>query len=128
MSQSKFYRGRIPYRKSDDWFVRIGELADYTGLSESDDTYGRYIWKDNLPFYAELRTVSYFRGRSAAALYLEDAHTKVRYIIRIARLTEMLKDVNMLNGYIAGYWIVEKKGANYGLVYLGEDYSQNENK
>lgn len=84
---------------------RIKELEfDWVEPAEFTDTFGIKDWS---------------RGRSAAGINLTSKTTGGTYYMMISDLFELLSKATIASGEVTGRWIVKKRGANYGIQYLG---------
>ncbi|MCP4697106.1 MAG: hypothetical protein GY862_09690 [Gammaproteobacteria bacterium] len=70
-------------------------------------------WK-KVEFTAELKIVSYSRGRSAANIVACDVD-KAKYTIFLTDYIDMLHNGDIVDNQITGVWIVRKRGRNFGV-------------
>lgn len=109
--KEKLYQGTIPisYSNYDNCYI----LESYDSRSKPS-TFKNFIFKDIFKFE------SFSRGRSSAtADFINEGNT-----IASSMFLSNVSDVILLGGCdllnLSGYFCVCKKGANYGLKYLGE--------
>lgn len=76
-----------------------------------DFLYDPTAWKGSM------RVEDTHRGRSAAQINWRDEETGNVYPMFLSDVFAMLKDADMKDGLITGYWKFVKKGSNYGVVY-----------
>jgi hypothetical protein len=72
-------------------------------------------WRDNVPFYEMLTLDGAVRGMSAARLrwYAEGGR---RFEMFLTDLVDMInRTPNLYKGAISGWWMVNKRGRNYGI-------------
>lgn len=77
----------------------------------SEFLYAPTAWKGSM------RVEDTHRGRSAAQINWRDEETGNVYPMFLSDVFAMLKDADMKDGLITGYWKFVKKGSNYGVVY-----------
>lgn len=91
--------------------VQIGwQLASYAShYSEQIE------WRPNEPFYASLDLVDMERGRSAARFIWDHGATRTHYPMFMAGMLDLAKSTFIHHGEAVGWWIVVKRGENYGI-------------
>lgn len=114
------YNGRVPFSKFS------GDMMGWTWDDPTDPSRDAekspVDWRENQPFFAAFEIDGYRRGRSAAQIYLKRCDDGKAYVMRFARFVEALQnpEFSVNSGKTnLGKWVIEKKGANYGLFYLG---------
>lgn len=72
----------------------------------------------NKPFKAELKYLTYSKGRSSIKFHFKDNLKKswAMFATDFDKIIPLLRE-----GTIRGWWMVRKSGANYGLCYLGDE-------
>jgi len=81
----------------------------------------RYEWKEANPFLTTLKIVGYSKGRSAANFDLEAVNNKsTTYTVFMVDIIDLITKNTLVNGEITGYWLPIKRGANYGIKFLGK--------
>lgn len=80
--------------------------------------YGSEVeWRENRPKRMTLKLTSHCRGRSAA--YFEwknsEGHT---YPMFMSDTFEMMKNTIITGGVVHGWWIVAKRGSNFGVRFV----------
>jgi len=79
----------------------------------------RIVWRDNVPFYATLELGGIERGRSAAHFLWNDTDTGANYQMFMADAVDLMRSpAGVQAGKVTGWWIVVKRGANYGVARL----------
>lgn len=102
------------YDRETEQNVQVGwQLASYAG-------YGTPEWRPNEPFHATLDLVDMERGRSAARFIWNHGATRTRYPMFMAGMLDIAKNTVIDYGAVTGWWIVVKRGQNYGI----EGYEQ----
>jgi len=92
------------------WFDRIhSQIADNT-----------YEWKEPWEFVDTYEIESYGRGRSAAYFHMRSKSTDASCVMMMTDMSHMIINANINKGVVTGRWIFVKRGANYGIHYLGE--------
>jgi hypothetical protein len=61
-----------------------------------------------------------YRGRSAAGFELKSKTTGGECCMMIADMRDMLINGTIVKGEVTGRWIFKKRGANFGISYVGE--------
>jgi hypothetical protein len=79
-----------------------------------------FDWIIPEPFEDTYSIEGYYRGRSAAGLELKSKTTGGTCCMMIADLTAMVKTATIVKGEVTGFWQFKKRGANYGIMYVGE--------
>lgn len=102
------FRGNLMHY-SYDW-----QNLDKT-LTENPGYGFAYEWRDNQPFQANLHLNTYQRGRSAAYFVWEETGTAKSFPMFLTDMLDMLQRATITRGIITGWWIVAKRGANYGI-------------
>lgn len=106
---------QVPLRKHFDFNMKHS-CVHY--LYDSEHTYydSGLNLVPNYEFDATLRYEDYYRGRSSVSFMLVDEANN-RYSVFLSDFTEMLP--HMVGGVIKGKFTFVKKGANYGIKYVG---------
>lgn len=107
---------------------RNGNLMDYVDRSavrEQATAANHYAipdeWRDNQPFQATLTLVTMTRGRSAAGFQWCDTATMAYLPMFLTDVCDlMMSDEGIVGGKATGWWIVVKRGMNYGLRHLND--------
>jgi len=103
------YAPRWEYDRQARQNVQVGwQLASYA-------EYGNPQWRPNEPFYATLDLVDMERGRSAARFIWNHGATNTHYPMFMAGMLDLAKTDVIDHGEVTGWWIVVKRGANYGI-------------
>lgn len=101
--------------------VHKGSLENWDGWMEDGAKDGDHIdrrtYKKNVPFYASLICTGVGRGTSACRFHWEDEISD--YTMFPTDVKELLS-MNVITNPLAGYFVVVKKGANFGIKYLGK--------
>jgi hypothetical protein len=107
----KLYAGKIPWNES-------GALGYPQSLGGS-----KVVWEDNIPFEATLRATYFGRGRSSAKLNFTDANDDMHYEMFLTDVDDLIDNYGIRKGGgpIKGWWAFAKRGANYGIMYLGKE-------
>ena len=96
-------------------------LENWDGLMEDGAKDGAHInyrtYKKNTPFYASLTCTGVGRGTSACRFHWEDETSD--YTMFPTDVRELLL-MNVMTNPLTGYFAVVKKGANFGIKYLGK--------
>lgn len=71
-------------------------------------------------FYDMMRITNCIRGRSSVRIILINPNGK-KYSMFLSSFIKMVKETDILEGQVEGYWYFVKKGANYGLEYLKKE-------
>jgi hypothetical protein len=79
-----------------------------------------FDWVEPAEFTDTFEIKDWTRGRSAAGINLKSKTTGGAYYMMISNLFELLSTATISGGEVTGRWIVKKRGANYGIQYLGE--------
>lgn len=77
------------------------------------------IWKDNYEFEDKMTLTDIVRGRSAAN-FVVTGKDKRRYIMFMKDLFEACKQGTVSKGNIKGTFCFVKRGANYGITWVGK--------
>lgn len=113
---------------------RNGNLMDYVDRSavrEQATATDHYAipdeWRDNQPFHATLTLTGVERGRSAArfmwySLGDNPGHTYPMFMTDACDL--LMSDEGIVMNTATGWWIVVKRGRNYGIARLRRDLAQ----
>lgn len=88
------------------------QLSSYTGYGYPGDGVD---WRPNEPFYASLDLVDMERGRSAARFIWNHGATRTRYPMFMAGMLNIAQNEIIHHGEAMGWWIVVKRGQNYGI-------------
>lgn len=101
--------------------IHKSSLENWDGWMENDAKDGDYIghrtYKKNTPFYASLICTRVERGTSACRFHWEDETSD--YTMFPTDMMELLS-MNVVTNPLTGYFAVVKKGANFGIKYLGK--------
>ena len=81
-------------------------------------------YKKNVPFYASLTCTGVGRGTSACRFHWEDEISD--YTMFPTDVRELLL-MNVATNPLTGYFAIVKKGANFGIKYLGKVNPNGEN-
>lgn len=111
IKKAKPWNGLIPFHPT------TGNLMPYRAYRNN------YDWRDNVPFTATMTIIGYSRGRSSVKIELEES-TGAIYTMFLVDLLYMLTNAVIMNGKVAGVWAFVKRGTDYGLTWLGEDYDE----
>jgi len=78
-------------------------------------------WEPVDPFYARLIVDDMYAGRSAKGVILKNDTTMVKYPMFITDMVKALQhhELHASGGSLAGFWAATKKGANYGIRFVG---------
>lgn len=107
------YVPRWAYDREANKSVQIGwQLASHPGYGYPGDGVD---WRPNEPFYASLDLVDMERGRSAARFIWNHGSTQTRYPMFMAGMLDLAQNTFIHHGEAVGWWIVVKRGANYGI-------------
>lgn len=96
---------------------------DYTGAKRLESGYGweippRFVgpdWRPNTPFQTTLRLDGTCRGRSAAYFVWKD-DAECEFPMFISDMADLVKaGATVTAGVVTAWWMVAKKGANYGI-------------
>lgn len=101
---------KVPYKG--------GRLQQYAyANSFAHPEYGREgeEWRDNEPFQARMVISSMYSGRSAKGIIWTDTKTGYDYPMFVSDLIELLKTADVIGGEVYGYWVIAKRGQNYGI-------------
>ena len=109
--KAKPWKGQVPFHPTN------GNPIDATFYG------GQYDWRDNDTFTATMTIIGYSRGRSSTKIELEDS-TGIVYTMFLVDLLYMLTSTVIMSGKVAGTWAFVKRGTDYGLTWLGEDYDE----
>ena len=95
----------VPVDKNGNWMQYPGYDATYVPVD---------------PFYSAMYVDGMYSGRSAKGVILKD-ETGKKYPMFIADLVKALQnpDMFMSMGTMRGYWAATKRGANYGVKFVG---------
>lgn len=109
--KEKLYQGTIPISYCN--YHQHYSLDSYDSRS-NPSPYKNFIFKDTFKFEG------FLRGRSAATAYFTNEGNSLASSMFISNVSDviLLGGCDLLN--LSGYFCVCKKGANYGLKYLGE--------
>jgi hypothetical protein len=78
-------------------------------------------WRDNYQFTDTLKLDHYYRGRSAAGLYMASAITGHRYQMFLRDFEDLINNTVIDHGVVSGRWTFTKRGANYGIVFISDE-------
>lgn len=92
--------------------------------AKDGDHINRRTYKKNVPFYASLTCTGVGRGTSACRFHWEDEISS--YTMFPTDVRELLL-MNVATNPLTGYFAVVKKGANFGIKYLGKVNPNGEN-
>lgn len=79
-----------------------------------------FDWKDPEEFEDTFKVLGSARGRSAAYFNMESLTTGLNCVMMMTDMAHMVTTANISAGVITGIWIFGKRGANYGIQYVGE--------
>ncbi|GAA4599933.1 hypothetical protein GCM10023194_80940 [Planotetraspora phitsanulokensis] len=106
-----------------------GNLLDYAPTRYRLDEEAKRVvevpfdcdWRRNVPFATFMTLDGMVRGRSAANFrWLDgDGH---RFPMFMKDMTDLLSAATITRGVVTGRWDIVKRGANYGVRYLGPVY------
>lgn len=106
--------GNLHHYPSTEW------VTDYTGQRHPVGP----VWKDNVPFRADLRLERYGRGRSAA-YFIWKSDEGIEYPMFMSDMADMLQRAVIRNGLVEnGQWHVRKRGQNYGIALINQEVQQ----
>jgi ABC-type phosphate transport system auxiliary subunit len=75
---------------------------------------GQYDWRENVPFKKLLTLDSLYSGRSAKGVIWRDMDGNT-YPMFVTDLIELINLHELAYGKVLAYWVVQKRGENYGL-------------
>ncbi len=102
---------KVPYLNGD-----LQEWAGY-GWGEGEKARPGQEWRDNEPFLATLRLEGIERGRSAARFVWQREDTGSTFPMFMTDMLALAKsDAGISSGIAEGWWIVMKRGQNYGIA------------
>lgn len=105
---------------------RGGSLLEWTNLKAPEvrpNSYEVDEWRTNAPFYATLQLTGIERGRSAARFMWYDAMGPSRYPMFMVDTAQLIMSgLGGVGGVVTTWWIVVKRGKNYGVAALDEQY------
>ena len=108
--------------------IHKSSLENWGGWMEDGAKDGDHIdrrtYKKNVPFYASLTCTGVGRGASACRFHWEDEISD--YTMFPTDVRELLL-MNVVTNPLTGYFAVVKKGANFGIKYLGKVNPNGEN-
>lgn len=99
---------------------RNGDLLPYapTGWQLSAGA----AWLDNVPFHATLELGGIERGRSAAHFLWNDADSGANYQMFMTDVADLMQSAQgVQGGKVRGWWIVVKRGNNYGVARINPE-------
>ena len=106
-------------------FLEDGSVPSYP--SNWDILRGKYQevkidWKDVEPFYADLRFTGMDKGSHGSTRYtLKNLNSDANYCMFTVDVLDILMTHGIQGGILHGYWVVQKRGQNYGIRYIGEE-------
>jgi hypothetical protein len=74
------------------------------------------VWRDNYQFDDVLKFDSYYRGRSAAGMFMVSTTTGSHYQMFLRDFEDLINTVIIDHGVVSGRWTFTKRGANYGIM------------
>ena len=114
--KEKLYQGNIPisYKDYNQHYI----LESYNGSYEAPP-YKNFIFKDTFKFEG------FSRGRSSATADFTNEAKNLSSSMFLSNVSDviLLGDCDLTN--LSGYFTMCKKGANYGLKYLGDTLPEN---
>ena len=85
-------------------------------VHQAPDRDGIIEWKEVEPFHAVITLDRMDKGSHGATRYVfKNCHTGAEYMMYTKDLLDLLQTSTMTNGLIQGDWVVQKRGANYGI-------------
>jgi hypothetical protein len=127
---TKLYNGKIPFQKIPRYESSYDGSVREAHIRQLDYESGRdIIWKDNIPFIAQIKIESYSRGRSAAnwdasihqvfcdadpeyASFLEGCHVNIFMV----DMLHIIQNYDLFHGLTNSLNLVfSKRGMNYGM-------------
>ncbi|MEU6362236.1 hypothetical protein [Streptomyces albidoflavus] len=90
-------------------FTERGALMDYVGYGATPE------WRDNTPFRATLTVEGIERGRSAARFIWKDSEARTFPMFMTDMVALLKATPNVDRGTVDGWWMVQKRGQNYGI-------------
>ena len=85
--------------------------------AKDGDHIGKLTYKINKPFHASLTCTGVGRGTSACKFHWEnETHDYTMFPSDVYDLLSM----NIMTNPLEGYFVIVKKGANFGIKYLGK--------
>ena len=79
-----------------------------------------FDWREPWEFIDTFQITGYGRGRSAAYLTLESTTTPMKCVMMMSDMSNLITTAKIDKGLVSGRWIFGKRGANYGIQYLGD--------
>lgn len=112
IKKEKLYQGTIPISYSN--YYQHYNLDSYDYSRSNPSTFKNFIFKDTFKFKG------FSRGRSSAVGIFRSEDETLSSSMFLSNVSDviLLGGCDLLN--LSGYFTVCKKGANYGLKYLGE--------
>ena len=84
-------------------------------------------WREVRPWHDTMLVTGIQRGRSAAFfLMIGGERGQDSFPMFLSDFADMVKTATVERGTVTGWWVVVKKGQNYGIKYLGEGPLSNE--
>jgi hypothetical protein len=80
-----------------------------------------FDWREPWEFVDTFKITGYGRGRSAAYFDLESQTTGLKCVMMMSDISELILNATLVKGEVTGRWTFVKKGANYGIKYLGAE-------
>lgn len=78
-----------------------------------------YDWREPWEFEDIFKIEGYGRGRSTAYFNLRSLTSGLTCVMMMSDIYDLVTSATLINGVVVGRWIFCKKGANYGIKYLG---------
>lgn len=109
---------RSDFRSDEEFENRLKEWDTLQRLIAEGKVVCMLTWIDNHIFEATLRVGEVSRGRSSVKFSMWD--DDVEYEMFAKGFSEMVKTATIIKGMVTGKWCYVKRGANYGIEYLGD--------
>lgn len=78
-----------------------------------------YEWREPWEFTDTFKIEGYGRGRSAAYFNLTSQTSGLSCVMMMTDICDLVTSATIEKGVVTGRWIFCKRGANYGIKYLG---------
>ena len=108
---AKSYQGKIPFRINGNGVL---ELLTYDIGYKDTKLIDNYVFKDTLCY------ISYDKGRSSITFKFNSITDKTEHYMFLSDMDNILQ-LNLNVKEVFGYWTFVKRGANYGIKFLGTE-------
>lgn len=109
---------RSDFRSDEEFNAKVVEWNKLQELIKLGEVVSSLTWIDNYIFEATLSVGEVSRGRSSVKFSMHDETAE--YEMFAKGFSEMVKTAVINKGKVTGKWCYVKRGANYGIEYLGE--------